>query len=105
MTRYLKATKLDDLITDLSNHGLIFTDADGEVVEPQPFQVVSNESGAVAIYLGHVPLEPAEYDEDGEEVKPAVYSTDFHANVTGTNAVFTTEMSEVPTVPYNIFAE
>ena len=105
MTRFLKATKLDDLVTDLSNHGLIFTDAEGNVTEPQPFQVVSNESGAVAIYLGHVPIEPAEYDEDGNETKSAVYSPDFHANVTGTAAVFTTEMSEAPSVPYNIFAE
>jgi rRNA pseudouridine-1189 N-methylase Emg1 (Nep1/Mra1 family) len=105
MTRFLKATKLDDLVTDLSNHGLIFTDSEGEPTEPQPFQVVSNENGAVAIYLGHVPLEPAEYDEEGEETKAAVYSPDFHANVSGTAAVFTTEMSEVPTVAYNVFAE
>ena len=97
MTRYLRATNREVLLKDLLNNGL--------KLNPQPFQVVSNQSGAVAIYLGHVPLEPAEYDEDGEEVKPAVYSTDFHANVTGTNAVFTTEMSEVPTVPYNVFAE
>ena len=105
MTRYLKATQLDDLITDLSNQGLIFTNAEGEEAHPQPFQVVTNQSGAVAIYLGHVTLEQAEYDDEGEELKPAVFSPDFHANVTGTDAVFTTEMSEAPAVPFNIFAE
>ena len=105
MTRYLKATKLDDLITDLSNHGLIFTDSEGEVVEPQPFQVVSNESGAVAIYLGQIVLEPAEVDEEGNVIKEATISEEYCANVTNTDAIFATEMSKKPSKPYNVFAE
>lgn len=98
MTRYLTSTTRTALLADLKANGFNWLDDDGndripEHMEPCHF------NGDDCVYIGKI---PAEYDQEGNIVKPA--STKWHANVTRCEGmVFATEQEEEPETPFNKF--
>jgi hypothetical protein len=98
MTRFLSANTLDELLSELSDFGFVWKDANGDTVQPTTFDV-STHNGAACVYIGQI---ANEYDEEGNLTKEG--STKYHANVIGTDYPFTTEQP-APETPYNVFAE
>lgn len=98
MTRYLTHANKQTLLDDLARAGFHFD-------EPQMFEQTTNAQGDSAIWLEHIPLTEAVFDEDGKVVTLAQMSELFHANVTRCEGLeFETEQ-EKPANPYNAFAE
>lgn len=61
------------LETALLNRGILVQNEEGEIVNAQGTHAV--------VYLGHIALQQAVLDEQGNEVSPAVISDKYHADV------------------------
>lgn len=102
MTRFLCSPTRTALLVDLASAGFEFKDENGDTRIPNAYEQTTNGTDA-CIYLGKIILTPSTHDGNGNVLTEAVYSTDFHANVTACEGItFDTEI-EPPTTPYNVF--
>lgn len=73
-TRVYKLAYTDkaEAIQDLKSKGILIEVEEQDVYSPQTHAVV---------HLGNIPLEPAQYDEQGNETQPAIISGKYHVDV------------------------
>lgn len=87
----LKALTEQKLIDCLATNNIHFYDTNGNVVSPSYSYQATNNHSHQTVWLGRIVSVEATYDENGNELTPAVLTDEYHCDVKSTFPLVLTE--------------